>query len=178
MQYYVLQWLRHLFSCLTHSSFKPQTSLSATYGKHGREKIRQYEQSVREVECASFSPLVFSSLGSMGRIATIPCTCMRLASMFVERDQTLYNSYWTLYFLILFIFIVVNDLFLLTIHSHVYAFLHKALFEELSEYTGMELDLGNIYILYDVLLVEVSVCRKMTKLEPFIAFYVCLIPVY
>ena len=81
------------FVCLTHSPIpiNLQTSLAATYGRHEREKTRQYEQRVKEVEYASFSPLVFQSLGSMGRI--VITLYKRSASMLVERDmQTPYSQ--------------------------------------------------------------------------------------
>ena len=45
-------------------------SLATCYTKHEREKKRTYEQRVREIEHASFTPLVLSSTGGMGREAT------------------------------------------------------------------------------------------------------------
>ena len=47
------------------------TSLAATFRKHEGEKRRAYEERVREVERGSFTPLVFSSLGGMGKAATV-----------------------------------------------------------------------------------------------------------
>ncbi|XP_064397778.1 uncharacterized protein LOC135344497 [Halichondria panicea] len=44
--------------------------LTACYKKHEREKKRSYEQRVREIEHASFTPLVMSTTGGMGREAT------------------------------------------------------------------------------------------------------------
>ena len=46
------------------------TSLASQHSKHERSKICQYEQRVREVECASFVPLVFSTAGGMGPACT------------------------------------------------------------------------------------------------------------
>ena len=45
-------------------------SLSSVYRKHEQEKRRQYDQRVREVEQATFTPLVLSTTGGMGRGAT------------------------------------------------------------------------------------------------------------
>ena len=41
------------------------------YRKHELEKKRQYEQRVREIEHASFTPLVLSAIGSMANEATV-----------------------------------------------------------------------------------------------------------
>ena len=54
------------------------TSLASQHSKHERSKRRQYEQRVREVEGASFVPLVFSTAGGMGPACTT--TFKRLAS--------------------------------------------------------------------------------------------------
>ena len=50
-------------------SNKNQTP-STCYRKHEREKKRAYDQRIREVEHSSFTPLVFSATGGMGREAT------------------------------------------------------------------------------------------------------------
>ena len=42
---------------------------SAYYCRHEREKRRQYEQRVREVEHGHFTPLVFTTTGGMGDAA-------------------------------------------------------------------------------------------------------------
>ena len=47
------------------------TSLSSTYRRHEQEKRRAYEERVREVEHASFLPLVFSASGGCGRAADV-----------------------------------------------------------------------------------------------------------
>ena len=47
------------------------TSLAATFHKHEGEKCRAYEECVRKVERGSFTPLVFSSSGGMGKAATV-----------------------------------------------------------------------------------------------------------
>ena len=40
--------------------------LSSVYRKHEQEKKRHYDQRVREVERATFTPLVLSTTGGMG----------------------------------------------------------------------------------------------------------------
>ena len=63
-------------------SNKNQTT-SACYRKHEREKKRAYEQRIREMEHSSFTPLVLSATGGMGREAT--CFYKRLASMLAQK---------------------------------------------------------------------------------------------
>ena len=46
-------------------------AVSSLYRRFERAKQRMYEQRVREVEMSSFTPLVFSTFGSMGGAATI-----------------------------------------------------------------------------------------------------------
>ena len=48
-----------------------QTYLASTHRRHELEKIHHYEQRIREVEHSTFTPLVLSSTGGMGRAATI-----------------------------------------------------------------------------------------------------------
>ena len=55
------------------------TSLASQHSKHERSKRRQYEQRVREVQGASFVPLVFSTAGGIGPACST--TFKRLASM-------------------------------------------------------------------------------------------------
>ena len=52
------------------------TSLAATFRKHEGEKRRAYEEHVREVERGSFTPLVFSSSGGMGKAAMVVYRCL------------------------------------------------------------------------------------------------------
>ena len=47
-----------------------RSPLASMYRRHEQEKKRKYEERVREVECATFSPLVMSTTGGMGRAAT------------------------------------------------------------------------------------------------------------
>ena len=62
--------------------------LSSVYHKHEQEKRRQYDQRVREVEHATFTPLVLSTTGGMGRAATT--FYKRLASMVAEKRDVPY----------------------------------------------------------------------------------------
>ena len=70
-------------------SNKNQTTF-ACYGKHEREKKRAYEQRIREVEHSSFTPLVLSAAGGMGREAT--CFYKRLASMLAQKWDYSYST--------------------------------------------------------------------------------------
>ena len=45
-------------------------SLKSVYRKHESRKRRSYEQQVREVEMASFTPPVFATSGGTGPVAT------------------------------------------------------------------------------------------------------------
>ena len=64
-------------------------SLQATYRKHEQEKRRQYGERVREVERASFSPLIFSSSGGMGPAAS--SVYKRLASLISDKRCQQYS---------------------------------------------------------------------------------------
>ena len=64
-------------------------SLQATYRKHAEEKRRQYGERVREVERASFSPLIFSSSGGMGPAAS--SVYKRLASLISDKRCQQYS---------------------------------------------------------------------------------------
>ena len=46
------------------------TTLAAAFRKHEAEKRCAYEERIREVEHGSFTPLVFSSSGGMGKAST------------------------------------------------------------------------------------------------------------
>ena len=64
------------------------TSLSSTYRKHEAEKKRMYGQRVRDVENASFTPLVFSTTGGMSKETTV--FLKRLASLIASKRNTSY----------------------------------------------------------------------------------------
>ena len=66
------------------------SSLVATYQQHETLKERLYEQRVREVEHASFTPLVFSSTGGLGPAATT--FYKRLASMLSDKWKQPYTT--------------------------------------------------------------------------------------
>ena len=63
--------------------------LQATYRRHEQENRHQYEQKVREVERASFSPLVFAASGGMGKAAT--SFYKRLAALLSEKRNHTYG---------------------------------------------------------------------------------------
>ena len=65
------------------------TQMAACYRRHEGEKRRAYEQRVREVEQGSFTPLVFSTSGGMGRAATV--VYKRLASLLSSRREQPYS---------------------------------------------------------------------------------------
>ena len=67
-----------------------QASLQSVYRRHEQEKRRHYEQRIREVEHASFTPLVLSSTGGMGKAATV--FYKRLASMLSEKRDATYSK--------------------------------------------------------------------------------------
>ena len=79
----------------SHAPSNKNQSHSACYRKHEREKKRAYDQRICEVEHSSFSPLVFSATGGMGREATCFYKC--LASMLAHKwDQPYGITLWWL----------------------------------------------------------------------------------
>ena len=66
-----------------------RSPLASVYRRH-QEKKRHYEERVREVERATFTPLVMSTTGGMGRAATT--FYKRLASMISEKQNTHYTQ--------------------------------------------------------------------------------------
>ena len=63
---------------------------SSCYRKHENIKKREYYLRIREIERASFTPIVLSSTGGMGSIATT--TCKRLASLLADKWGTSYSQ--------------------------------------------------------------------------------------
>jgi len=59
-----------------------QTTLDKCFSKHEKEKKRAYKQQIREIEHASFVPLVMSATGRLAKGATI--FYKRLASLLAE----------------------------------------------------------------------------------------------
>ena len=73
-----------------HADTNKTSSLSSAYLKHENEKRRTYEQRVREVERASFVPIVLSATGGMGKQASV--FYKRLASLLAEKRDTSYSA--------------------------------------------------------------------------------------
>ena len=78
------------FDVRVFNPFAPSNTNStpeSVYKRHENEKRRNYEERVREVEHGSFTPLVFSATGGMGKAATV--MYQRLASLLsVKRAQS------------------------------------------------------------------------------------------
>lgn len=70
------------------------TTLDRCFTKHEREKARAYEQRVREVEHATFVPLVMSATGGLAKQATN--FYKRLASLLADKWEQPYSTtlYW------------------------------------------------------------------------------------
>ena len=67
-----------------------QATLQSTYRRHEQEKKRQYDQRIRDVEHSTFTPLVLSTTGGMGRAATT--FYRRLAAMLSEKRDVPYSK--------------------------------------------------------------------------------------
>jgi hypothetical protein len=65
------------------------TPVASCYNQHERIKKRAYEQRINEVEHGSFTPLIFSTSGGMGKAASI--FYRRLASLIAEKRQQPYS---------------------------------------------------------------------------------------
>ena len=66
------------------------TSISNCYRKHENEKKRAYEQRIREVEHSTFTPLVFSATGGMGKQGTT--FYKRMACLLADKWDQPYSS--------------------------------------------------------------------------------------
>ena len=73
-----------------HAPSNKNTTLSACYRKHEREKKRAYEQRIWEVEYLSFIPLVLAANGSLGNEATT--FYKHLASLLAQKWDTPYST--------------------------------------------------------------------------------------
>ena len=62
------------------------SSMSAVFNRHEQEKQRKYQQRVLDVEMSTFTPLVFSTAGGMGRAAK--ANIKRLASLLADKYKT------------------------------------------------------------------------------------------
>ncbi|XP_064395274.1 uncharacterized protein LOC135342473, partial [Halichondria panicea] len=67
-----------------------QPQLSTTYRKHENIKKRAYDQRIRDVENSTFTPLILSSIGGLGRAAT--STYKRLASLLSTKWDQPYST--------------------------------------------------------------------------------------
>ena len=65
-------------------------SIPSCYKHHERIKRRGYEQRIIEIEQGSFTPVIFSTSGGMGKSAEIFYKC--LASMIAEKRRQSYQS--------------------------------------------------------------------------------------
>ena len=76
-----------VFNPLAPSNRQP---LAACYRKHENIKKRAYEQRVREIEHGSFTPIVLSLTGGLGKAANL--CYKRLASMIAAKQDLPYSS--------------------------------------------------------------------------------------
>ena len=67
-----------------------EKEISSLYKLHKNAKRRDYEQRVTQVEKSSFTPLVYSTTGGMGPLAT--AFHQRVASLVAERKQERYGD--------------------------------------------------------------------------------------
>ena len=77
-----------VFNPCAQSNRNPE--LPTVYQHHEREKRHAYHQRVCEVERGSFTPLVFSTAGGMGRAASV--FYKRLAGMIAEKRSESYGN--------------------------------------------------------------------------------------
>ena len=63
---------------------------STAYSRHEQLKRRHYEQRIRDIEHGSFTPLVFSTTGGLGKAADI--TFKRLSSLISEKKEIQYAT--------------------------------------------------------------------------------------
>ena len=64
-----------------------QTRVASLFRRHELEKKREYEDRIRNVDCESFTPLVFSTFGGLGKEAN-----NRLADLLSQKHNTSYNQ--------------------------------------------------------------------------------------
>ena len=73
-----------------HAPSNRNSPLATSYRRHERLKKNAYEQRVREVEHASFTPLIFSATGGLGNEAKT--FYKRLASLLSSKRDEAYSS--------------------------------------------------------------------------------------
>ena len=84
---------RTFFDIRVFNPFTPSyrnTPLAQFDQKNELEKKRTYDQQVREIEHGSFSPLLFTTTGGMGAVATV--VYKRLAAMIAEKHEKPYSK--------------------------------------------------------------------------------------
>ena len=74
----------------SHAPSNKRFLIPACYAHHERIKQRLYEQRINEVELASFTPLIFSTTGGMGKSARV--FCERLADKIATKTKQPYSS--------------------------------------------------------------------------------------
>ena len=67
-----------------------QTRVASLFCRHELEKKREYGDRIRNVDCESFTPLVFSTFGGLGKEATIFYN--HLADLLSQKHNTSYNQ--------------------------------------------------------------------------------------
>ena len=67
-----------------------RTSIPAMYRRHEQAKNREYGDRIREVEMASFTPLVFATTGGMGREAS--AFYRRLCALMAAKNNSTYTA--------------------------------------------------------------------------------------
>ena len=73
-----------------HDPSNRQPQLATSYRRHENLKKRAYEQRIHDVEHGSFTPLVLSAAGGLGRAATV--TYRRLASLLSTKWDQSYST--------------------------------------------------------------------------------------
>ena len=66
-----------------------QTRVASLFRRHELEKKREYGDRIRNVDCESFTPLVFSTFGGLGKEAIF---YNRLADLLSQKHNTSYNQ--------------------------------------------------------------------------------------
>jgi len=77
-----------------------RTQPPSLFRRHELEKKREYGDRIRSVECGSFTPLLFSTFGGLGREAVVFYS--RLANLVAKKHGTPYSKTLPLIFAALF----------------------------------------------------------------------------
>ena len=73
-----------------HAPSNQTSQIASSYRRHENEKRRVYEQRVREIEHASFTPFVLSCTGGIGPSATV--TLKRLGAVLADKHNSSYST--------------------------------------------------------------------------------------